>query len=83
MIDTGNGSKSTARYGQYTTYYKTIGHEPINKSVLGKSFKFGIGLSKSYGTTKITSLIRDIEFYVIDADTLFLISLNDIDRLKV
>jgi len=45
--------------------------------------KFGISISSSLGSIIIDILIRLIRFYIILLKTLFLLSLVDIDELKV
>jgi hypothetical protein len=45
--------------------------------------KFGISILSSLGSIIIDILIKLIRFYIIPLKTLFLLSLVDIDKLKV
>jgi hypothetical protein len=48
------------------------------------SIKFGKGsVTASVGTAQVSTEIRDIDFEVLKAPTLFLLCLADIDRLNV
>ena len=56
----------------------------LNRSTEGSiKVKFGIGTLSSLGSTIIDTLIGLIRFYIIPSKTLFLLSLADIDELKV
>jgi hypothetical protein len=43
--------------------------------------QFGIGLTILIGLVKVKTLISLVNFYIVKADTLFLLCLADIDRL--
>jgi hypothetical protein len=45
--------------------------------------QFGIGASTSIGTIDVNSPIGKVQFYIIKADTSFLLCLVDIDRLYI
>jgi hypothetical protein len=45
--------------------------------------QFDIGSTSSIGSTLVTILIGQVEFYIILIKTLFLLSLADIDKLRV
>jgi hypothetical protein len=45
--------------------------------------QFRVSTASSLGTVYICTLVRGIEFYIIEANILFLLSLADMDRLKV
>jgi hypothetical protein len=82
MIDTGASQRSTVGYDQYLAYTTTIADAPIDKTTKGDvNIKFGIGSISSIGSIVIHSPVGTVEFYIIQADTLFLLSLVDIDRL--
>ncbi|POS84537.1 hypothetical protein EPUL_004867 [Erysiphe pulchra] len=86
MIDTGAASNSTAGYKQYLAYKRINANidTHINTSK-GKStnIKFGIGITTPIGTLGIYTAFGYIEFFVVKADTPFLFSLQDMDRLGV
>ena len=83
MIDTGASKKSTAGYGQYLAYRKTR-ETTINTSKAGAiNVQFGIGSTPSIGSITINTLIGNVEFHIVQADTPFLLCLADIDTLKV
>ena len=45
--------------------------------------QFGIGSTASIGSVKIKTPIGLVDFYIVKADTPFLLYLTDIDRLQV
>ena len=45
--------------------------------------QFGIGLTASIGSVIVKTLIGLVDFYIVKADTPFLLCLTDIDRLRV
>jgi len=56
----------------------------LNKSTKGSiKVKFGISILSSLGSTIIDILIKLIRFHIMPSKTLFLLSLVDIDELKV
>ena len=77
MIDTGAVRVLTAGFGQYLAYKETVNSTAIlNTSNAGAiKVKFGIGLILLVGSLKVQSPVEEIIFYVIRANTLFLISL--------
>ena len=82
MIDTGASQRSTVGYDQYLAYTTTIADALMDKTTEGDvNIKFGIRSISSIGSIVIHSPVGTIEFYIIQADTLFLLSLVDIDRL--
>jgi hypothetical protein len=83
IIDTSVSTKSTIGYNQYLAYYTIIHQIPINKTTKNTiSIKFSIGTTFSISSIEITSQIRKTKFYIVLADTLFLLSIANIDRLK-
>jgi hypothetical protein len=84
IINTGAAGKSTAGYNQYTTYEKLFGETLINTSQEGAvKATFGIGLITSIGSIIISTPISQCEFYIINANTLFLLSLAEINVKKI
>jgi hypothetical protein len=56
----------------------------LNKAIKGQvKVQFGIGFMSFIGFTIVETLIRQVEFHIIHAKTLFLFSLADMDKLKV
>jgi hypothetical protein len=83
MIDTGASQRSTVGYDQYLAYTITIAADALmDKTTEGDvNIKFGIGSISSIGSIVIHSPVGTIEFYIIQADTLFLLLLVDMDCL--
>jgi hypothetical protein len=83
IINTSVLAKSIVRYNQYLAYYTIIYQILIDKTTEGTiSIKFGIGTAFSISSIEIASLIKKAKFHIVLADTPFLFSIADIDRLK-
>ena len=84
MIDTGAARVSTAGFSQYFIYKETVDLTAIlDTSDAGAiKVKFRIGLMLLVGSLKVQSLVGEIVFYVMCADTPFLMSLRDLDSLN-
>jgi hypothetical protein len=83
VIDTGASIHSTAGQGQFQALQRT---EDIilDESTKGMvTVQFGIGTSSSIGSTRVNTPIGQVEFHVMPANTPFLLSLADMDKLKV
>ncbi len=86
MIDSGASAKSTAGYGQYLAFKKHKIDPSIDLDVTkagAVNIQFGIGSARSIGSLTIDTPFGVVEFHVVKADTPFLLSLADMDRLKV
>jgi hypothetical protein len=85
MIDTGASKMSTISYRQYLAYRNTIidGIDINTSQTRAVNVQFGIGLTASIGSVIVKTLIGLVDFYVIKADTPFLLCLADMDRLRV
>ena len=84
MIDTGASRRSTAGCGKYLAYKKKIKHVRVDKSRAGAvNVQFGIGSTLSIGSLLLDTPIGIIEFYVVEAETPFLLCLEDMDKLNV
>ena len=82
MIDTGVLKKLTAGYRQYLIYKKTY-NTIINTSKASTiNIQFGISFTFSISSVTVNILISNIEFYIVKANTPFLLYLTDIDILK-
>jgi hypothetical protein len=84
MIDSGAFTRSTVSYGQFLAYQKDNKDDLIDTIKAGAvNVQFGIESTPSLGSITIDTLIGLVEFHVVKADTSFLLSLADMDRLKV
>jgi hypothetical protein len=84
IIDTGAAGKSTAGYNQYTTYKKLFGETPIDTGQEGAvKATFGIGSTTLIGSITISTPIGQYEFYIVNANTPFLLSLAEINAKKI
>jgi hypothetical protein len=86
MIDSGASTRSTAGYDQYLTFKKgnTDPSADLNPAKADAvNVQFEIGSTPSIGSLTIDTPFELVKFHVIKADTPFLLSLADMDRLKV
>ena len=74
----------TAGFGQYLIYKETVNLTAIFNTFDAGAIKvkFGIGLILLVGSLKVQSLVGEIVFYIMYANTPFLISLRDFDSLS-
>jgi hypothetical protein len=83
VINTGASQKSTVGYNQFLNYGK-IYPATIDTTRAGQvTVQFGIGGVSSIGSVIIQTSIGNMEFYIVQADTPFLLCLTDMDTLKV
>ncbi|KAI0992762.1 hypothetical protein K3495_g15423, partial [Podosphaera aphanis] len=83
LIDTGASTTSTAGIGQAEAYIKEF-NASIDTSTAGKfNAHFGIGSASSIGTIVVKSPFGRISFQVVQADTPFLLCVQDMDKLQV
>jgi len=73
----------TTKFGQYLAYKKTVNLiATLNTSNAGAiKVKFGISLTLLVDSLKVQLLVGEIMFYIIRANTPFLISLQDLNSL--
>jgi hypothetical protein len=84
MIDSSASTKSTAEYGQYLAFNKINSIIDLNLFRTGiVNVQFEIGSASSIESLIIDISFEVVKFHVIKADTSFLLSLADMDRLKV
>ena len=84
MIDTRASKQSTAGYRQYLAYQKNVTPIQLNKiKTRAVNVQCGIGTTFSIGLLLLDILIDIIEIHVIEADTSFLLCLEDMDKLNV
>ncbi|KAL3420591.1 hypothetical protein PVAG01_07036 [Phlyctema vagabunda] len=80
LVDTGASFVSSTGYNQYLAF-----NHYFNKAIDTKDqcvLKFGIGTIQSKGTITVDCPIGTVKFHVVEADTPFILSLEDIDRTK-
>ncbi|KAI1001275.1 hypothetical protein K3495_g6924 [Podosphaera aphanis] len=80
LIDSGAADFSTAGYQQYKAFQQAFGKAPLitdNKIKV----RFGKGQAESIGFIDVKTPIGPINFYVVDCDTPFLLSLKNMDNL--
>ena len=83
MINTGASRRSTAGYGQYLAYKRLSKDTKIDTAQAGTiNVQFGIGSTPSLGSITIDTPIGNVDFYVVQADTPFILCLTDIDSLR-
>jgi hypothetical protein len=83
MIDTGAAQRSTAGFDQFQALQR-ICDVQIDESTRGMvSIQFGIGSATSIGSTAVYTPVGTVEFHIVNASTPFLLSLADMDRLKI
>ncbi|POS81713.1 hypothetical protein EPUL_006678, partial [Erysiphe pulchra] len=83
MLDTGASYSSIAGFGQVQAYIAEFNACMDTSSTGNLCAKFGVGESKSIGIINVSSPIGPIKFYVIEADTPFLLCLQDMDKLGI
>ena len=83
MIDIGTSKKSTVGYRQYLTYKATISNNVnINTTQTAAiNIQFSIGSTILIRSVAVKTPISLVNFYIVKADTPFLLCLTDIDRL--
>lgn len=86
MINTGAAIIPTAWLNQYLTHQKIFANSNSKLDTTRghqNNIKFGIGSTKLIGTVEINSLLGKVVFFVVNPNTPFLLSLYDMDRLKI
>ena len=83
IIDTGALKKSTIGYRQYLIYKATTDNNTdIDITQTGAiNVQFGIGLTTLIRLVAVKTLISLVNFYIVKADTPFLLCLTDINKL--
>src|SRR6202021_2273788 len=85
MIDTGASKKSTTGYRQYLVYKNTTtdNTDIDTTQIRALNVQFGIRSAALIRSVIVKTPIGLVDFYVIKADTPFLLCLIDIDKLQV
>ncbi|KAL2885168.1 Ribonuclease H-like domain [Ceratocystis lukuohia] len=82
IIDTGAAKVSTAGISQFKALQALKPELALDTATKGHiKVRFGMGQASSLGTTVIDTGVGSVTFHVMDADTPFLLSLADLDRL--
>jgi hypothetical protein len=83
LVDTGAAVRSTAGLNQFQALQR-VQRVPLNTSTAGQAkIMFGIGETSSLGTADVKTPIGTVTFHIVPADVLFLLCLEDIDKLNV
>ena len=84
IIDISTLKKSTTGYRQYLVYKATNNNADINTTqTKAINIQFSINLIALIKSVKVKTLIGLVDFYIVKADTPFLLCLVDMDRLQV
>jgi hypothetical protein len=84
IINTGATKRSTAGLSQFKAFQRLSPDITIDRTSEGKVIvQFRIRTTSSLGSAVIQTPIGNIEFHIMPANTLFLLSLSDIDTLGV
>jgi hypothetical protein len=83
MIDSRASVRSTADYEQYLAFIKNTSIDLNRTKTDAVNVQFGIESTPSVESLTIDTPFGLVKFHVIKADTPFLLSLADMDRLKV
>ncbi|RAL60894.1 hypothetical protein DID88_010219 [Monilinia fructigena] len=81
-IDTACAGKSTVGIGQYHAWKQIcpVTYDP--QTAGAANVRFGKGTATSIGSFRVIAPFGDVDFHIVDADIPFLLSLEDMDRLK-
>ena len=83
MIDTDASKRFTTDYEQFLAYSKDSQISINTENAGAVHVQFEIGSISFMKSINVTTLIESIEFHVVKTNTLFLLCLTDMDRLKV
>jgi hypothetical protein len=83
VINTGAAFTSTARYRQFLALKETQDVKLDANTANGQRFKFGIGSTASNGIVQVNTPLGILVFHVVEADTPFLLSIHDLDKIGV
>ena len=84
IVDIGASKKSTASYSQFRALqWSNLAMElELNTSIKGQVIvQFRIRSTSSIGTVDVHTLIGEVQFHIINANTPFLLYLVDMDKL--
>jgi hypothetical protein len=82
VVDIGASKKSTAGYSQFWALQQSDPAVELDTSTKEQvTVQFRIGSTSSISTANVHTLIGEVQFYIVDANTPFLLCLADIDKL--
>ena len=82
MLDTGASRTSTAGYNQAKAFMREFNTQ-LDTSARSVTARFGIGSAESVGKLSVDSPVGHVDFHVMQADTPFLLCIQDMDRLGI
>lgn len=84
LIDSGAAARSTGGIGQLEALQRLDDSMKLDKSTARVyNFIFGLGKTNLVGAIKLNTPMGRITFHIVDANTPFLFSLGDLDRLGI
>ena len=84
VIDTGASKYSTAGLDQFQALQRTDNSVALDESTKGQvTVHFGMGSSTSIGSAVVETPIGQVQFHIMLSKTPFLLSLDDMDKLRV
>jgi hypothetical protein len=81
MPDIGASGISTASYPQYLALQKSFPEVQLDTIAKGREIKFRKETTTTEGIIQVPTPLESITFYVVPVDTLFLLCIQDIDKL--
>jgi hypothetical protein len=84
VVDIRASKKSTASYSQFQAlqWSSPAMELELDTSTKGQvTVQFGIRSTSSIGTTNVHTPIGEVQFHIVDANTPFLLCLEDMDKL--
>jgi hypothetical protein len=83
VIDTGAAFTFTTGYGQFLALKETQ-NVKLNANTANKQrFKFSIRSTVFKGTVQVNTSLGTLAFHIVKADTPFLLSLHNLDKIRV
>lgn len=83
LIDIGAARRSTVGFKQYQAFQELFGNALDTTDKYKVDIRFGIGTTTTIGAIHVETPMGAVDFYVAHADTPFLLSLADMDRLQI
>jgi hypothetical protein len=83
VINTEAAFISTTGYSQFLALKETQNVKLDADTANGQQFKFGIGSTAFKGTVQVNTSLKILVFHVIKADTPFLLSLHNLNKIRV
>lgn len=84
VVDTGASMRSPGGIAQFKALQELDPSIELDTSTKGQVIiQVGIGVTSSLGSARVATPIGDVEFHIVDANTPFLLSLQDMDGLSI